>query len=302
MSLFLWTNAEAQTNSKVNAFFKEYFKRYQLRDFDWIMNHYASYSASQKDFQEKYGRMVRNEIRTKEDYNRARKSYRKSLIDEYGIQGIVPRSKFVKIVLENTRPIAFSVIKIIFQDVNGQQYYIDPGFCLENGKDSYAYYGRKISGYYYGKIVKDKQKRRISTVSMHGDTSADLSAPVFEPVRKAYVEAPRQSDDNKIFISTQQSPGFPGGEDKLYEWVRAHLKYPKIAKDAGISGDVYITFVVNKDGSLEQFKMDRNIGGGCGKEALRLVKAMPKWHAAMNNGHKVRCMFTLPVRFELPKK
>ena len=99
----------------------------------------------------------------------------------------------------------------------------------------------------------------------------------------------------------EQEASFPGGEDAMLEWLGNNISYPKIASENGITGMVYITFVVNKDGSIEQTKIERDIGGGCGGEAVRAVKKMPKWKAAKNNGQAVRSYFTLPVQFTEPE-
>lgn len=78
-----------------------------------------------------------------------------------------------------------------------------------------------------------------------------------------------------------------------------HLKYPDAAKKDGIQGMVYIQFVVEKDGSLSSPLILRDIGGGCGAAAIEVVKKMPRWLPASQNGRPVRAKFTLPVRFKL---
>lgn len=105
--------------------------------------------------------------------------------------------------------------------------------------------------------------------------------------------------DDIIFVSTEQEARFVGGEDSMMRFVAKNIHYPQIASDAGISGMVYIEFIVNKDGSITKGKIVRDIGGGCGKEALRVIKTMPNWFPAQNNGHKVRSYFTLPISFVL---
>ncbi|MBR4198774.1 MAG: energy transducer TonB [Bacteroidales bacterium] len=95
---------------------------------------------------------------------------------------------------------------------------------------------------------------------------------------------------------------FPGGEDALYDFIAKNLKYPQAAKDSNIQGKVFVQFVVEKDGSITNAKVLRDIGGGCGEETLRVVKMMPKWKPGEIRGTKYRVQCTLPVRFGLNKK
>ena len=95
---------------------------------------------------------------------------------------------------------------------------------------------------------------------------------------------------------------FPGGEDALYDFIAKNLKYPQAAKDSNIQGRVFVQFTVDKDGTIINPKVARDIGGGCGEEALRVVKMMPKWKPGESRGTKYRVQCTLPVPFELNKK
>jgi TonB family protein len=102
-----------------------------------------------------------------------------------------------------------------------------------------------------------------------------------------------------ILTIVELMPGFDGGEEALYKWLGENIKYPQEAKETGIMGTVIVTFVVEKDGSLTGFHVLKDIGGGCSKEALRVVKAMPKWIPGKQNGVPVRVQFNLPIRFTL---
>jgi protein TonB len=96
-----------------------------------------------------------------------------------------------------------------------------------------------------------------------------------------------------------EMPVFPGGESELYHYLNKNLEYPDVAKESNISGTVYLTFVVEKDGSISDVKILRGIGGGCDEEAIRVVKSMPPWTPGKNNGTPVRVRFNLPVKFTL---
>ena len=80
-------------------------------------------------------------------------------------------------------------------------------------------------------------------------------------------------------------PSFPGGEDALFEYLDKNVKYPSMAKDAGISERVYVTFVVNEKGNIKDTKLLRVIGGDCDEEAIRVVGSMPNWSPGKNRGN-----------------
>lgn len=111
--------------------------------------------------------------------------------------------------------------------------------------------------------------------------------------------------DPEVFLIVNEDPEFPGGEEALIAFIRDHVQYPEEAKKANITGTVVVTFIIEKDGSLSNMKIIRDIGGGCGTEAVRVLRLMPKWkpgktHKAGEPGLKVvRCQFSLPIVFEL---
>lgn len=106
-------------------------------------------------------------------------------------------------------------------------------------------------------------------------------------------------EEEEIFVFVEEYPSYPGGEEALYKYLGENIQYPDVARDNGITGTVVIRFVVEKDGSITKAAIAREIGGGCGKEALRVVNAMPKWKPGKQSGKAVRTEFTLPVQFQL---
>lgn len=106
-------------------------------------------------------------------------------------------------------------------------------------------------------------------------------------------------EEEEIFVFVEEYPSYPGGEEALYKYLGENIQYPDVARDNGITGTVVIRFVVEKDGSITKAAVAREIGGGCGKEALRVVNAMPKWKPGKQSGKAVRTEFTLPVQFQL---
>lgn len=109
-------------------------------------------------------------------------------------------------------------------------------------------------------------------------------------------------DQSDVFVIVDEEPQFPGGQEALYKWLEENIKYPKLAKENGIEGKVYVTFVIEKDGSITNAKLLRDIGGGCGAEAVRAVMTMPRWIPAKQRGETVRCQFNLPVTFTLTEE
>lgn len=105
--------------------------------------------------------------------------------------------------------------------------------------------------------------------------------------------------DKDIFIVTEECAMFPGGMDSLDKFIANNLVYPTEAKEKGIQGKVYVTFLVEKDGSLCDIKVLRDIGYGCGEAAVDLVKKMPKWTPACLQNYIVRQQFNLPITFSL---
>ncbi len=114
-----------------------------------------------------------------------------------------------------------------------------------------------------------------------------------------YDESTDYDDDDETFVAVENMPEFPGGEAALYKYLTKNLKYPDIAREQNIQGKVYVQFIVEKDGSITDPKAIRDIGGGCGDEAVRVVSGMPKWKPGNQRGRNVRVQFTLPVAFQL---
>ncbi len=111
--------------------------------------------------------------------------------------------------------------------------------------------------------------------------------------------APMDADTDQVFQLVEVDPEFPGGMEALTKYLSENIKYPEQAKKDKIQGRVYISFVVEKDGSVADAKVLRGIGGGCDEEALRVVNAMPKWTPGKMRNTPVRVQFNLPVAFKL---
>jgi protein TonB len=138
---------------------------------------------------------------------------------------------------------------------------------------------------------QDEIKVQVGTETKEG--TGDIELPT-EGDGKEEVEAPQQ-----IFTIVEQMPEFPGGEEELFKYLGKNIKYPSMARENGITGTVYVTFVVEGNGEISDVKKLRGIGGGCDEEAMRVVKAMPSWKAGKQNGKSVRVQYNLPIKFTL---
>ncbi|MDR1882473.1 MAG: TonB family protein [Prevotella sp.] len=105
--------------------------------------------------------------------------------------------------------------------------------------------------------------------------------------------------EEKPFVTVEQMPSFPGGETEMYKFIADNLKYPVVAQESGIHGRVTLRFVVTKTGVISDVTVIRGFDPSCDKEAVRVIKAMPKWIPGKQNGLNVPVYFTLPVIFRL---
>jgi protein TonB len=98
-------------------------------------------------------------------------------------------------------------------------------------------------------------------------------------------------------VMVNTPPQFPGGDSARIKFLTDNLKYPEEAIKLGIQGKVFVTFTVKVDGSINDVKVQRGIGGGCDEEAVRVIKKMPNWSPAIMNGTKVSYQLTFPIKF-----
>ena len=114
-------------------------------------------------------------------------------------------------------------------------------------------------------------------------------------------EEQNESESNKIFNGddVDQQPSFPGGTNALNTFILSNLKYPVWAQEKGIQGKVVVKFIVEKDGSISNVEVDRSVSTSLDNEAMRVVKAMPKWIPGQINGKAVKVECSHPFVFRL---
>lgn len=108
-----------------------------------------------------------------------------------------------------------------------------------------------------------------------------------------------EEEIDEVFVFVENQPEFPGGDSALFMFICMNLSYPDQARDNGLEGLVWVRFVVEKDGTISNVMLVRDIGGGCGQAAVEMVKSMPRWKPATQSGKPVNCEFILPVKFQL---
>ncbi len=139
---------------------------------------------------------------------------------------------------------------------------------------------------------EDLKESNAGAVTQEGNGAVELPSEVTvidEPV------------DEKPLLFAEQMAEFPGGEGAMQAFINSKAKYPVIAREAGIDGTVYLSFVIDKDGKVGDVKVLKDPGYGMGESAMNAVKQMPQWKPAKQNGRVVALQYTIPVKFNLAR-
>lgn len=143
-------------------------------------------------------------------------------------------------------------------------------------------------------IVDDKTDVAETTIASTEETGKAVEVKYVAPV----VEEP-EPEEETIFQVVEQMPEFPGGMSALMQYLGKNIKYPTIAQENGVQGRVIVQFVVNRDGTIVDPVVVRSVDPYLDKEAIRVIKAMPKWKPGQQRGKAVRVKYTVPVTFKL---
>ena len=143
-------------------------------------------------------------------------------------------------------------------------------------------------------VVEDDVE--VEEIEINTEDDKDVEVVIAPPV-----EAPIEEEEEEvIFMVVESMPEFPGGQQALFKYLAENVKYPVIAQENGIQGRVICQFVVNKDGSIVDVVAVRSSGeSSLDKEAIRVIKSMPKWKPGKQRGKPVRVKYTVPVNFRL---
>jgi protein TonB len=143
------------------------------------------------------------------------------------------------------------------------------------------------------KLQEDVKETNVGTKDQEGDK--DIVAPPTEVAGPAEPAAP------EIFTIVEEQAEFPGGIAAMQKYIASNIQYPSMARDAGIGGKCFLKFVVNENGEISNVEILKGVPGcpDCDKEAVRVVRSMPKWKPAKMTGRSVKCYFNLPVSFKI---
>ena len=133
------------------------------------------------------------------------------------------------------------------------------------------------------------------------DVEIIIDVQITDEELAAYLDdtRPPEEEPEDILIFAETQPSFPGGLDAFYRYLGETVEYPKQAIRRGVSGKVFIEFVVDKDGSLSQLRVAKGIGAGCDEEALRVIRNSPRWNPGKQRGRAVRVRMVVPITFKL---
>ena len=143
------------------------------------------------------------------------------------------------------------------------------------------------------KLQEEVKETNVGTKDQEGDK--DIVAPPTENTGPGEPAAP------EIFTIVEENAEFPGGLAEMAKFIQKNLQYPAMAREAGISGKCFLKFVVNENGDISNVEVLKGVSGcgDCDREAIRVVKSMPKWKAAKMTGRAVKCYFNLPISFKI---
>jgi protein TonB len=136
-------------------------------------------------------------------------------------------------------------------------------------------------------VTKDEKKVNEDVVVVNNEDNEKVEIVEIKVEEKVVVD--------EVFDVVEEQPEYPGGTQELYTFIGKNFKYPEMARAANVQGKVYVSFVVGKDGSIEDVKILRGLGSGLDEEAARVVKMMPKWKAGKQRGKEVKVRYNLPI-------
>jgi protein TonB len=107
--------------------------------------------------------------------------------------------------------------------------------------------------------------------------------------------------DQAHFISVEQQPEFPGGNDRFLQFIARTVRYPMNSLKAGVEGKVYVQIMIEADGTVTHPKIIRSVSKELDDEAIRVVSSSPRWKPGIQNSQPVKCLFTVPISFSIGK-
>ncbi|WP_347050010.1 energy transducer TonB [Flavobacterium olei] len=152
----------------------------------------------------------------------------------------------------------------------------------------------------FSQNTKTNSKKKSSTKESQAATvnpgsigNTDSKITIDEPITKSYPQGDEPNDDYSIYNTAgiELKPEFPGGIEAMNDFIKQNFKSPKV----GLKGKIYATFIIEKDGSLSDIKILRDLGHQTGAEAIRVLKLFPKWSPGKQDNKLVRVLYSIPM-------
>lgn len=142
------------------------------------------------------------------------------------------------------------------------------------------------------KLQEEVRETQVGTKDQEGE---EIVAP------PSVETGPAEAAEPEVFIVVEEQPEFPGGTAAMMKFIQQNVQYPAMAREAGIQGKCHLKFVVDENGGISKVEVLKGVPGcaDCDKEAIRVVKSMPKWKPGKQTGRAVRVYFNLPINFKI---
>lgn len=158
----------------------------------------------------------------------------------------------------------------------------------------------KSKGYYSSFRYLEKNRKAFEIILLNPTKSKLEDYKNKTPYYQEYTLTDYNRDfPDSIMHKIDSSAMFPGGKEKLYDYLRANINYPEVALDLDIEGKVIVQFIVEADGSMTAIHITKSVNQFMDAEAYRVIQNMPKWNPATYKGEPTKCIFNLPVTFKL---
>ena len=215
-------------------------------------------------------RMIKNELKSNHEF----------IADSEAIKDEYEKSNYMMLLLQQCTADDFSTIANNFS------------FLLTKKRISMITKNQKVKG----SVIKVLLTLPVFALLILLNTQCDNTKPNDEKPQPAVTET--EAIQDSIYRVTEVMPEYPGGPNEMMKYLQENIKYPQSAKDNKIEGRVYVSFVVEKDGSITNAAVIRGIDKECDAEALRVVSSMPKWNPGQQDGKNVRTQFTIPIIYK----
>jgi periplasmic protein TonB len=146
-------------------------------------------------------------------------------------------------------------------------------------------------------LIDNDDPLEIDDFFVNVDATPNAPVPHYQQI-----EIPTREEvapDNHIFVAVEEMPQFPGGDQALLRYLHENTRYPNLAREMNLQGTVFVSFVVEPDGSISNVTIQRGLGGGCDEEALRVFRNMPSWKPGIQAGKPVRVAYSARLVFRL---